>query len=112
MTQGTLAQRLKRIVMTRLNRYETERAIRGCALGLFHGQTVYDAYAPICRQPQLVHDVHVHPQDAISDDELAAKILDQTSRRILKVGYVGRVHPMKAPLQWIEAIGTAVSAFA
>ena len=89
---------------------QTHQAIRACALGLFHGQTVYDAYAPLCRQPALVHDVHVHPEDAISDGDLAAKLAELPSRSTLRVGYVGRVHPMKAPLQWIDAMAEAIAA--
>jgi glycosyltransferase involved in cell wall biosynthesis len=97
--------------MAQLIERETTRAIRGAALGLFHGQTVFDAYAPLCRQPELVHDVHTHPEDAISDDDLAAKLARQVSgldaRRPLRIGYVGRVHPMKAPFDWIEALARA-----
>jgi len=105
-----LKQRLKNALLARLIERETTRSIRACALGLFHGQTVYEAYAPLCRQPELVHDVHVHPQDAIGDAALAAKIAAQGARDTLKIGYVGRVHPMKAPLQWIDAVAQSVSA--
>ena len=87
---------------------QTYRAIRACDLGLFHGQTVYDAYAPFCRQPALVHDVHVSPNDAISDTDLASKMTQLGARRSIRIGYVGRAHPMKAPLQWIDAIAKAV----
>jgi glycosyltransferase involved in cell wall biosynthesis len=108
---ATPRQRLKHALMAQLIERETTRAIRGAALGLFHGQTVFDAYAPLCRQPELVHDVHTHPEDAISDDDLAAKLARQVSgldaRRPLRIGYVGRVHPMKAPFDWIEALARA-----
>jgi len=107
---ASLKQRLKHNVFARIIEYQTTKFIRACALGLFHGQTVYEAYAPLCRQPELVHDVHVHPEDAISDDDLAAKTAAQLARTTLKIGYVGRVHPMKAPLQWIDAVGQAVQA--
>ncbi|MFN4101327.1 MAG: glycosyltransferase family 1 protein, partial [Pararhodobacter sp.] len=52
-----------------------ERAlIRRAALGLFHGQETFEAYAPYCRNPQLVHDVHIKREDHIAADALAAKI--------------------------------------
>jgi glycosyltransferase involved in cell wall biosynthesis len=105
---ANLVRRLKHWVYASITEYHTTKYVRACALGLFHGQTVYEAYAPLCRQPQLVHDVHVHPEDAISDHDLAAKTADQATRTTLKVGYVGRVHPMKAPLQWIDAVAQAV----
>ena len=35
-----------------------ERAvIRRATLGLFHGRETYDAYAPHCRAPHVVHDI-------------------------------------------------------
>ena len=86
----------------------TDRAIRGCSLGLFHGNTVFEAYAPLCREPALVHGVHVHPGDAISDAELTARTASLASRSPLRLGYVGRTHAMKAPLQWIDAVAQAI----
>jgi len=105
---STLRQRLKNWVYASMTKHETDKSVRACALGLFHGQTVYEAYAPLCRQPELVHDVHVHPEDAISDIDLAAKVSEQASRATLNIGYVGRVNHMKAPLQWIDAVAEAV----
>lgn len=91
-------------------RFHTQRAVRNCSLGLFHGQTVYDAYAPLCRHPELVHDVHVGAADVISDKDLAAKIADTGYRKTLRVGYAGRVHPMKAPLDWIDTMAQTATA--
>ena len=103
-----LKDRLKNALVSRLTKRETDRTIRGCALGLFHGQTVYDAYAPICPHPELVHNVHIHPEDTLSVPALAAKLAGQRSRSTLRIGYVGRVHPMKAPLQWLDAVEAAI----
>ncbi len=95
-------------VYRRMTKHETYRAIGACSLGLFHGQTVFDAYAPLCKTPALVHNVHVHPRDAITDDLLNARLASTHSRSPLRIGYVGRVHAMKAPVQWIDAIAQAV----
>jgi glycosyltransferase involved in cell wall biosynthesis len=107
---GSAKERIRGLIYGAVTKRRTDRAIRDCSLGLFHGKTVYDAYAPLCRQPALVHDVHVHPSDAIPDDDLRARVASLGSRSPLRVGYVGRAHPMKAPLQWIDAIAAAVRA--
>ncbi len=82
----------------------THQAIRGAALGLFHGKTVFDAYAPYCKAPELVHDVHVKPEDAIGDGELAHKLAELDARKTIRIGYAGRAHPMKDPLAWVETV--------
>jgi len=106
---GGVLRNAKSRVLSAITKYQTDKAIRACSLGLFHGQTVYDAYAPLCKQPALVHDIHVHPEDAIADADLAAKLAALASEPTLRVGYVGRVHPMKAPFQWIEAIAETLA---
>lgn len=88
----------------------TDRAVQHCSLGLFHGKTVYDAYAADCPQPALVHDIHISPRDAIPDAQLAARLAARKASGILRVGYLGRAHPMKAPLQWLEAMAIVASA--
>jgi colanic acid/amylovoran biosynthesis glycosyltransferase len=46
------------------------RDVRRCSLGLFHGRTVFDAYAPLCKTPRIVHDIHLGLSDIISTEEL------------------------------------------
>jgi glycosyltransferase involved in cell wall biosynthesis len=84
------------------------RAVRRASLGLFHGQSVHEAYAPLSRNPQLVHDIHLKAEDLIDGMRLAERLarVDGTVR----IGYVGRVHPMKGPLQWIDAVQRAIEA--
>jgi colanic acid/amylovoran biosynthesis glycosyltransferase len=105
---GSAKEHIRNWIYAAITRRQTYRAISTCNLGLFHGQTVYDAYAPLCRQPALVHDVHVSPNDAISEADIASKMTELGARSSLRIGYVGRAHPMKAPLQWIDAIAKAV----
>jgi glycosyltransferase involved in cell wall biosynthesis len=98
----SLKARAKRMVDQTYWRRKTEQAIQHAALGLFHGKTVFDSYAPLCPNPALVHNIHVSPADAISDQELAHKLARMRQGAPLKVGYVGRAHPMKAPGDWLN----------
>lgn len=95
---------LKNIFDERYSKFKTYQAIRNCSLGLFHGKTVYNAYAPYCKVPQLVHDIHLSESDAISDKQLNKKLKSVSNRNDIKIGYVGRAHPMKAPEDWIEIV--------
>ena len=79
--------------------------IRRAALGLFHGRETYDAYAPFCQQPQLVHDIHVKKSDHIGPDDLIRK-QQQAGSGPLRIVYAGRADPMKGPLDWIEVLAT------
>lgn len=94
----------KNILDRRYSKYKTYQAIRDCDLGLFHGKTVYDAYAPHCKNPQLVHDIHLSESDAITDERLNEKLQSTKKRDNIKIGYLGRAHPMKAPDDWIEIV--------
>jgi glycosyltransferase involved in cell wall biosynthesis len=52
-----------------------------------------------------VHDVHFKRSDLISEAEVNDRLARDDRR--YRIGYVGRVHPAKGPLDWISAIGTA-----
>jgi glycosyltransferase involved in cell wall biosynthesis len=81
-----------------------EKLIVGRAtLGLFHGKETYDTYAPFCREPQLVHDIHVARTDHIAPDVLQAKI-DGAVQGPLKIVYTGRATSMKGPQDWVEVL--------
>lgn len=86
------------------SKHRTYHAIQNCDLGLFHGKTVYDAYAPYCKRPQLVHNIHLNEHDAITDEQLNMKLQSVEKRVNIKIGYLGRTHPMKAPEDWIEVV--------
>jgi glycosyltransferase involved in cell wall biosynthesis len=83
---------------------KTFHAIRHASLGLFHGLTVYEAYAGMCPQSALVHDIHCGPGDAITDDQLRQKVAAQVSAPRVRIGYAGRVHPIKGPFDWIDVL--------
>lgn len=95
---------IKKNIDGKYAKYKTYQAIHNCDLGLFHGKTVYDAYAPHCKNPQLVHDIHLGVNDAITDKRLNEKLESVEKRTNIKIGYLGRAHPMKAPEDWIEIV--------
>ncbi len=90
-------------LMERLHR----RVIRGAALGLWHGEDCFRAYAPWCGENHLIHDVHTKAADAISAEELEAKCAEVLAAPVLRICYAGRLDPMKAPLEWLGAVAAA-----
>lgn len=96
--------RTKNALDAKYAKYKTYKAVQDCNLGLFHGKTVYDAYAPFCKNPQLVHNIHLSEADAITDEQLDAKLQSAKMRSNIRLGYLGRTHPMKAPEDWIEVV--------
>lgn len=99
-------RRLKAQVIGRLMRAYHRSVIRGCSLGLWHGNDCYLAYSPWSRENHLIHDIHLKPEDAISPTDLAAKLYSATETP-LRIAYAGRLDPMKAPLQWLRALAQA-----
>lgn len=100
----SILKRLSQYLSRHNSKYQTYKAIRGCSLGLFHGKTVFDAYSPICKESHVVHDIHMSKKDAISNEALKEKVASIKTRSDLRIGYVGRVHPMKAPDDWIDIV--------
>lgn len=78
------------------------RDIRRASLGLFHGRTVYDGYIGLSKMSEIVHDVHLKATDIIPVDQL--KIRLQRTQEPLQIIYVGRVHEMKGPWHWLDAM--------
>lgn len=100
--RAALRSRLSWRPMAILERWVINRA----SLGLFHGRETYDAYAPFCRQPELVHDLHVSKADHIDPDDLVRKQEDVPGNR-LRIVYAGRADAMKGPLDWVETLAIA-----
>ena len=81
-----------------------ERAlIRRAALGLFHGRETFETYAPYCRNPQLVHDIHLSRADHISPERLPQKIA-AAGDSALRIVYAGRADAMKGAMEWLDAL--------
>lgn len=100
---GNVARRAAAALRTWMEKRYAMSSIGGAAVGLFHGRTVYDGYAPISRNPHVVHNIHLKRSDVVGRDELAARLAAQ--RAPVRIGYVGRVLDIKGPLQWIAAMG-------
>ena len=83
------------------------RDIRRASLGLYNGRTVFDAYSPISRVPRLVNDIHVSASDAITPDRLSARLAE--TDRPYRIIYVGRVHEMKGPSNWLRVMQRVIS---
>jgi len=77
--------------------------ISGAAVGLFHGRETYDAYAPFARVAKVVHNIHLSHDDHIPREMLAIKT-NSVHEGPLRLVYVGRVDPMKGPLDWIAVL--------
>jgi colanic acid/amylovoran biosynthesis glycosyltransferase len=77
--------------------------IRRAALGLFHGKETFDTYAPYCREPQLVHDIHIKPSEHIAPDALKAKIA-RVADGPIDIVYTGRAIAMKGPQDWVAVL--------
>jgi glycosyltransferase involved in cell wall biosynthesis len=100
-----LKSRIKnRLVTVPLMKRYHHYVISHSALGLFHGRDCYEAYAPYCTNPHIVHDVHLKASDKIPDDRLAQKIARVMAGEPLKIVYAGRVLEMKGPLDWVAVM--------
>jgi colanic acid/amylovoran biosynthesis glycosyltransferase len=80
--------------------------IRRSSLGLFHGMDTFEAYSPYCKNPQLVHDIHMKSSDQIESDALFKKV-QQSLEGPLRIIYAGRLHPDKGPSDWLKALHVA-----
>lgn len=115
-SSGTWKQRIKARLAHRPMAWLERYLIKRAKLGLFHGKETFETYAPYCRQPVIIHDIHLSRAEHISSDQLQTKIA-QASDGPLKIGYVGRADPMKGPLDWVavldrlSASGAAFEAF-
>ena len=83
------------------------RDVRRCSLGLFHGRTVFEAYAALCKTPRVVHDIHLGPGDIISVEALEKRL--QRRPGPLRIIYVGRVDEMKGPWHWLDVLQNVIT---
>jgi len=97
-------RRLVRWVDSRVAFLLERRVIRRSALGLFHGKDTFDTYRSYSPNPHLVHNIHLKPVDRISSDQLLAKVESARANEALDLIYVGRVHPDKGVMDWIETL--------
>ncbi len=100
---GSWRRRLKanltRRPMARLEKF----LIRRAEIGLFHGKETFDAYAPYCSNPQIVHDIHINKRDHITSAQVGEKA-EHAKDGPLRIVYVGRADPMKGGLDWVDTL--------
>ncbi len=103
-----LKTRLKAKVMAPVMANYHKQIIKAATLGLWHGQDCYGAYSPFCENSHLIHDIHTKASDIISSRELSEKVERAKSDETIRICYAGRLDPMKAPFDWVQAIETAL----
>ena len=96
-------RRLSRLVNARIARRNETRSVRLATLGLFHGKDTFDRFSGCSRQPFLVHDIHLKPDDRIDAADLSDK-LDRCADGPLRIIYAGRAHPDKGVMDWIAVL--------
>jgi len=89
-----------------MKRYH-HRVIRDADLALLHGADCQSAYAHMCRNSHVIHNIHTKPTDCIDTTALNKKIENVQTAKELVICYAGRASPIKAPFDWIRAIGQA-----
>ncbi|MGQ4649968.1 glycosyltransferase [Lyngbya aestuarii] len=105
--KAPLKTRAKAIIEASLMAFYHKLIIKSCTLGLWHGNDCYSAYSPFCQNNYSIHNIHTKPSDCIGELELSEKIQRATSDPVIRICYAGRIEEMKAPLDWVRAIGKA-----
>jgi colanic acid/amylovoran biosynthesis glycosyltransferase len=106
--RGSVLQKLKGMkwwLRSRGMKILERHVISRAALGLFHGADCHDEYSKLCKQSELVHDIHLKTQDLITEAELTERLKRfDAPDRVFNLVYAGRVTAMKGPFHWIEAM--------
>lgn len=102
-----LSRKIKAKILSPLMAKYHHWIISHCDLGLWHGDDCYAAYSPFCSNSHLIHDIHLKASDRIEERELTEKCDRVFDEKILRICYAGRLEAMKAPLEWVRAIGVA-----
>jgi colanic acid/amylovoran biosynthesis glycosyltransferase len=100
--EGNLLKRTWRRVEFELMKWGSLHTIKRARLGLFHGLTVYQSYAPYSSRPMVVHDIHLDQNDILREEALETRLNSVRDR--VSILYVGRVHEMKGPRQWLDTV--------
>lgn len=104
----SLSRRIKTRLESPLMRLSEHAVINSCSVGLFHGAETFQQYSLWCKNPHLVHDIHVSQYDHIPNDALDVKRQSILSGAPLAVVYAGRAAPEKAPIDWLRAVARCV----
>ncbi len=103
--QGHARESLRARLYHRPMAWLERHLIRRAHVGFFHGRETFETYAPFCRNPHLVHDIHLKAADHIDPGRLATKVSGaQSGSGPLRIVYTGRADPMKGPQDWVEVL--------
>jgi glycosyltransferase involved in cell wall biosynthesis len=101
--RDTGLRRVRGLFYSRIGRFSERRAIQASTLGLFHGNDTLSKLGEFSPNPFLVHNIHLSKADRISPDRLGAKV-QAAGAGPLELVYLGRVHPDKGVMDWIETL--------
>lgn len=101
---GSLKQRIKSAIKSRIIARNEERAIRHADLSLLHGATVFSHFSPRAKSACQVEDVHYTASDRVDADLLSQKAQDSLQDGPLRILYCGRASAMKGGLDWIKVL--------
>lgn len=102
--QGNWRSRLRARLYHRPMALLERMVIHRADLGLLHGAETYLRYRDYCRNPHLVHDIHISERDHIDAAGLARKINNARAGKPLRLVYAGRAVSMKGPADWIQVL--------
>lgn len=100
-----LRRRIKEAIALPLMERYHRHLLRHSSVALLQGGDTLAHYGRWSSNPHCIYDTHTGPQDAISAQDLAAKLERLAAGAPLRIVYVGRAAAMKGPLDWIETLG-------
>lgn len=101
--RDTGLRRVRGLFYSKIGRSVERRAVKASTLGLFHGNDTLSTLGALSPNPFLVHNVHFRKADRIGRAQLADKVR-AAAKGPLELVYMGRVHPDKGALDWIETL--------
>lgn len=96
--------KLRKYVLMKRHDRAYRAAMRGSAVALLQGQSVFEAYRDIAPNPHAVLNVQVSRDDLIGEDATEAKVRRVLAGKPLDIVYAGRVAAMKGPHAWLNVL--------
>lgn len=100
----TFKKKLKQIIDYPLVRSSDNKILKNAAVVQCNGMDTYRYYAPLCRNPKLIHDIHTNEDDLITEDKVMAKQKRLIRGLPLRIRYLGRIIKIKGPLEWLKVL--------
>jgi colanic acid/amylovoran biosynthesis glycosyltransferase len=101
-------RKLRRAVWERSFSRRFKNCLKHSAVALLQGQDVYNAYKDIAPNPRRVLNVQISKEDRLPSAKLIEKLARVRAGRPLVICYAGRIIDIKGPLDWLNAIHTAI----